>query len=131
MDEKELRIGNYIWFNDAPEKEGYSVVGSISQCSDEHGDTYLIFTNDGNAYINEIEGIDLTEEWLLKLGAKMEVLNGGVVGYYDSYSIGGYELSRVYVNMWRFMGFENRTIHHVHQFQNMYFDLTGEELTIK
>jgi hypothetical protein len=113
MEAKELRIGNLI-LNGA---------GNVSTVSSE---TII------DVILKHIgaEPIILTQEWLMKLGAKKEVLDAGSgIGFYDSYSIGDYELSHVFTNMWGIIGIECKPIKYVHQLQNLYFALTGLELT--
>ncbi len=123
----ELRIGNLV----------------SCQVSDKHqitGEVYNIQRSTIRCYVdNELEEIlvdngrfnpiPLTEEWLLKFGFDLTVKQGNQQGF------------RVY----RLNEFTYNTIHgwwwhgrqlilqpeHVHQLQNLYWCLTGEELTIK
>lgn len=72
---------------------------------------------------NEIDPIELTEHWLLKFGFEklnytylakgLAVHNHDIVSFYMLY-----EQNRTYIK-------------YVHQLQNLYFALTGEELKIK
>ena len=75
------------------------------------------------------EPIPLTEEWMLKFGFEKHdfyyAINWGINGvlimkYLVPYSLFAMELG---------IGFK-KTLQYVHQLQNLYFDLTGEELTI-
>jgi hypothetical protein len=74
----------------------------------------------------------LTEEWLLKFGfVTSERL-------WDSFSRSNYYLSKkgelcfnLHESKNIFYMYEYRHIEYVHQLQNLYFALTGEELTIK
>ena len=71
--------------------------------------------------ISECEPIPLTEEWLLKFGfenGNYFILNDVIIykDYNDKYR---YEYN--YGQLW---------VKHVHQLQNLYFALTGEELTL-
>ncbi len=69
--------------------------------------------------------ITLTEEWLLKFGFEKR----SIIQENDSYYLNG---EIVWVTKKGFRYFQNRNIiQHVHQLQNLYFALTGEELTIK
>jgi hypothetical protein len=82
--------------------------------------------------IENIKPIMLTEEVLEKrLRAKKQVLDGGTVGFYDSYSINGYELSRVFVNMWSIMHIDCDPIYYLHQMQNVIYYLSKKELNVK
>jgi hypothetical protein len=125
MDAKELRIGNYIVKNQT---------GRI--------DRVFRITP---AHLNDLAHIDydpipLTPEWLERLGAtpfKSYVLDREDWSLY----VGEYESSRIMygdgfvycevpdANMW--CPFNIRQLNYVHQLQNLYFALTGEELTIK
>ena len=110
MDSKELRIGNLINDNSL-----YTQVISDHLINDE--------------YYDGLKGclpIPLTEEWLIKFGfeesevfVKVFLLNQIPIGYGYAYRKG-----------WQIMP-EGIEIKHVHQLQNLYFALTGEELTIK
>ncbi len=110
MKANELRIGNWVSTN------------KIQKVTIE---TLEFLSNDKFNHEN-VTPIPLTEEWLLKFG-----LNEFVEGFWqitigvDKFCINkegaGYKLS--------FMNYG--IIKHVHQLQNLYFALTGEELTIK
>lgn len=71
------------------------------------------------------EPIPLTEEWLVKFG-------------FISIQDGWYQIEKmpisfnwnIYDNTLRFMGYSFKHIKYVHQLQNLYFALTGEELQI-
>ncbi len=74
--------------------------------------------------------IPLTEEWLVKFGFREELL-------YWVIDMMGTELSIIKESGSALVGLEHECggtdlkIQHVHQLQNLYFALTGEELTIK
>ena len=77
----------------------------------------------------EVKPIPLTEEWLLKFGFDSDP-------YQDMYVLGWLKINcdktRGGLELW----VENITgnvvyLQHVHSLQNLYFALTGEELTIK
>ena len=106
MEVKSLRIGNLL-FND-------SVVVEI--------DARSIFDIWDDKGLKNYKPIPLTEEWLLRFGIdkKDRVINGNFnigVLYYN----GGID----------YFEFDVTHIKHVHQLQNLYFALTGKELTIK
>ena len=109
MKANELRIGNWVEYK-----------GSKSTLQIEHSEITEIYFGATN-YIP----IPLTEEWLLNFGFKFEkegykkfrfrvVEPVNYVGYLFC------EGSRIL-----------REIRYVHQLQNLYFSLTGEELKIK
>ena len=118
MKSTDLRIGNLVL-----------CCGKVEKIDKLIGDAIYCGVSDDPA--NEtIEPILLTEDWLLKLGAKKEVLSAGsAIGLYDSYSIGDNELSHVFTNMWGIIGAGCKPMKYVHQLQNLYFSLTREELT--
>jgi hypothetical protein len=67
--------------------------------------------------------IPLTEEWLLRFGFEKKYKNyemGDFMFFKGSCSRISYKLSLIGIN-----------IKHVHQLQNLYFALTGEELKLK
>ena len=104
---QELRLGNWININGSP----FQV---------ELPDLNLIANKDGKS---TYEPIELTEDWLFKFGFEklnytywakgLAVHNHDIVSFYMLY-----EQNRTYIK-------------YVHQLQNLYFALTGEELKIK
>lgn len=108
MKATELRIGNLV-LNTV---NGLDWNIEQSHLSDECCDYY--------------RGISLTKDWLLNLG-------------FTEHTYGGFLISgKMFVDFnERTLEFEYRNtyhpiiISHVHQLQNLYFCLTGEELTIK
>jgi len=145
MNANELRLGNLVIIknNNLPEVNNrISTVLGIQQREEKDfpdSDSVICFNCDGswvNYYqLNEyIKPIPLTEEWLLKLG--FDKL------YYHSvysqpnaniFSKRGYFIKhykRMDVEYYRFVR-EDVTIKYVHQLQNLYFALTGDELEVK
>jgi len=120
MKPTELRLGNYVYpFDD------------IELCSNEE-----IFKNcievDGGVIISTSTyyPIPLTEEWLLKFGfVKIGTYRIEFVKYskYKDFEI---EVS-LYINDGKIVTGQDFEINYVHQLQNLYFALTGEELEIK
>lgn len=109
----ELRIGNIVKSNVGnPESNDWVII-------ELH---HLIHIHDGN-YLG-YEPIPLTEEWLLKFGFK-EVSCDKF--FKDDFAVyfGWYEQISIY-NDDQFL----RNLIYIHQLQNLYFALTGEELTI-
>ncbi len=82
--------------------------------------------------INDICGIPLTEEWLVRFGLKPERLIEFDANIGKWYTMDGSRFLFQYDGNGRIhngvLGIE---IKHVHQLQNLYFALTGDELTIK
>lgn len=84
--------------------------------------------------ITLIQPIPLTEEWLVKFGfekpAETWYLNGFGVWQTLCGNKDGTEFIGFFYEL-RDRGIVDKHIEHVHQLQNLYFALTGEELTIK
>lgn len=150
MNANELRIGNLVKINNdlLPETKGqvYSVYGinerfdkefpeSANVVSLRHESRNTRYVRTYNQFDEFVEPIPLTEEWLVKFG--FEKVNDNFMTI-ESYH---YENK----NCWIYLiadGFELelntlsernnlcRTYKYVHQLQNLYFALTGEELTI-
>jgi hypothetical protein len=125
MKAEELRIGNwYQWYAEGKYYE-YQVIQSD-------------FSNDCN-FLN-FEPIPLTEEWLVKFGFKKKYCS-----HFDSFFIGINPVTKdwMFDIVWiksminySYQGFPfyrngHFRIESVHQLQNLYFALTGTELTIK
>jgi hypothetical protein len=120
---QELRIGN--WYTSV--KWGIPVECELTDF------TQLDYMSDG-AYkyppIDEIfEPIPLTEEWLLKFG--FDIYEDPFHYFID---IGNGEIPE-YFNVWYYDNYYdanecNAKLYYVHQLQNLYFALTGNELNI-
>ena len=113
---QELRIGNLVLipYNKSNKQEGF-YEATISQIGDF------------GAYIKpeDYEPILLTEEWLLKFWF---ISNP----YEDRYEKGSIHIECIKTKGETYLWIENMPhIKYVHQLQNLYFVLTGEELTIK
>lgn len=119
MKAQELRIGNIVNYYGDDFPNG-------TQCTVDSEDIRLMDNNP--VYASEHKPILLTEEWLIKFGFKNEVGNEWaaakglfVIEKFDllyNFSAGsGCALSR--------------SIKYVHELQNLFFAITGQELTIK
>ncbi len=137
MKATELRIGNIIgdgrfMFTVIGIKGGIvdgSVYGVLKMKEIE--DFYSMETYSLNEF--NIEGISLTEEWLLKFGWGYHK-SEDCIYYSKSWGKNGIE---IIVKDYHYSGFElelgkarYKFIEYVHQLQNLYFALTGNELTI-
>ena len=133
MKTREFRIGNiltdgkFMFTVESIEQE--AVWGDIFECTKIERPEDCYDTGDYHFNIENIEGIPLTEEWLLKFGLEWSIFHQAThkTGFeYDLNSLyeGGYSLStfkREHIVV--------EKIKYVHQLQNLYFALTGEELT--
>lgn len=129
MDAKELRIGNYI--NERILKTsvvknifgGGSNVVEVHKESDEANFSYTLV-------LSNVKGIHLTEEWLVKFGFEEGAISNSSydfhIHFYDCWHINYKEKELFGDNEILLNGFWE-----VHQLQNLYFALTGEELEIK
>ena len=157
MKASELRLGNYVYVGYSSSIE--CLLGVISENANltfnegiYHGLLFNYPAPIGNRVIeiDNCEGIPITEEWLLKLGF---VKSG------DEHHISidlikdpvGYESNQIDIQIdlgISMITVEQTTVDsgdegyfrgeifpkfpvHIHQLQNLYFSLTGEELTIK
>jgi hypothetical protein len=105
MKVNDLRIGNLVLFNNTDIGTVTGIEGFVS------GQFKISINNriDIKYYFDVIKAIPLTEEWLLKFGFVKDKLTN-----YDWYK-GDFEICI-------------HDIKHVHQLQNLYHALTGEEL---
>lgn len=118
MEAKDLRIGNYL-------KCGVFLTKVSCINKDNYTVTELNVSEGEFNYTSEqckIDPIELTEEWLLKFGFNYQEgkywIDGLCVHTTDSRYYILQEQGRVFIK-------------NVHQLQNLYFALTGKELTIK
>jgi hypothetical protein len=122
MKTNEVRVGNRVLFaEDGTEFIVTDIVGSGFNVKNEEENTWI--------EADQFEGIPLTVEWLLKFGFKIKdndgrfiLLDGDVDILFDDD-----------LDCWTCDGvcFSVNCLNSVHQLQNLYFVLTGEELTIK
>ena len=146
MDIKELRIGNYVKDMD------YDYV-TIAGIHPESTNELTVCINDcdvGDRLFKDVEGIPLTEEWLLKFGFEyLSKERGGLIVFadwnkdYKSYLHVDIKNKRMYLMDFKTKHFNgmnpstaiclmcSKTPLMAHQLQNLFFALTGKELTIK
>jgi capsid portal protein len=123
IDPKELRLGNFIRFNekfpDDPELE----LDNEGPMNEDDFNHMLI----DSEFRKNAEAIPLTEEWLKRFGFKRQnnAWNGPHKNDFSLWNPPGeYGISLNDTIMCP-------VIEYVHQLQNLYFALTGEELTLK
>lgn len=137
IDAKELRIGNFIRWRLGG---GQLITGrahaiekhKIAIGEDENGIGYML--------LQGIEPIPLTEEWLLKFGFEQELLEeeNPSEGYFYSLALSDDVYCDLeilsgdrsgFMEVYLFPYDDNFRFKYVHQLQNIYFVLTGKELT--
>ena len=106
MKAQELRIGNWI-------------LNGINEEFQTNGETINNF-DAGQALLGAFKPIPLTEEWLVKLGFEDDILY-----------IGNHTFRMNTYGVIFYFNTPLLYIKYVHQFQNLVFALTGEELIIK
>jgi hypothetical protein len=127
----ELRIGNFISICDDPNR--YNDSHEVTGISKENG----IEIHNGEVNVSIYNGIPLTEEWLLKFG--FEVCKNGIqLPTFEGYVFINYLFSKGQVSEGQPLTLEIDgrrmplfSVLSVHQLQNLYFALTGQELTIR
>lgn len=126
MKANELRVNNYV--------EGVNGIDQILTIG-ETGVKLVKFNEPGSSdepthYFDWIKPIPLSEEWLLKFGFNAQHIIKQWYSYVnDHIEISHYSKDRcmVFVSA-SDVAFD---IKYVHQLQNLYFALTGKELTLK
>ena len=125
MKTNELRIGTYV------ATEGIDFV-EVSKIDEDFGICYKIPQEFGQFYpYKEVEPIPLTEEWMMRFGFD-KVLPRNDKMYYrlnDDFVIEENNVFLLGDDAFEMLKLR-RKIKYVHQLQNLYFALTGEELTI-
>ena len=129
MEAKELRIGNYIYqetvFVERQNGETIKIRGSYKEV-----DAHIL----GNAIDGKIDEqpIPLTEEWLLKFGIKYD--ENEETTYLNPY-VHQIEYNKTDEVYDIFVEITEHTytasVKYLHQLQNLYFALTGEELILE
>lgn len=122
----ELRIGNKICLY-----KGEGLTGTVSGI---HSDGVIICSDAAGGWsIEDIEGTPLTEEWLKKFGFTV-VAAPSAYGYdcnkvSKNYILRGAWNGKNYFALEILNDGHHKKIEFVHQLQNLYFALTGEELS--
>ena len=134
METKELRIGNYLQLTETSRQELWdccevrteSNVGNVDWINENE----IGICVEGESFefeINDIEPIPLIEEWLVKSNAKR------INDNFQSYILERFILTwKSAYKYWYVMDSESLTyltkIEFVHEWQNFYFVMQGEEL---
>ncbi len=129
MEAKDLRIGSYVNYRGQLNK----VLGIHSPCptGDRFDGKYVIEINPPDSFnvcLHELKPLLLTEEWLLKFGFKKMIDD-----YFELNILNGFKLESDGFDVVQFVYGELyiTEVTHVHQLQNLYWCLTGEELILK
>ena len=122
MKANELRIGNYV-----------NRLGEKTVVEGTHKGNYVSTLISGAVTGNQVEPIPLTEEWLVKFGFEKDTGND----FYDFWNLKDFRVfvhknaASVFIH-WKGNELEPYINNlHVQQLQNLFFALTGEELTTK
>jgi len=124
MEARELRIGNSIYYDELNIDTGKWHQKEIQV----ELKNLVELTNGRSLEKNRYNPIPLTEWWLVKVGGKKVnqihwCINFGELKFYCQFNKKWYSsLDAIYLV---------DRIQYVHQLQNLYFALTGEELTLK
>lgn len=125
MEAKDLRLGNYVRRKtinpDGIAEEYYEVLVVNSSTISKLEVGPILSRADG--YTVFVEPIPLTEEWLLKFGFVRNKIKHEI-GDFECHSIGDGKWNFV----WDKLVF-SASLKYVHTLQNLYFALTGEELS--
>lgn len=139
----ELRIGNLVQYPQADPRdcfEGEAGIVKVKSINPDMGgiNGWHDMGTGGETKFEDLNGILLTEEWLLKFGFE----RFGDVGKVYSKELNRKERKLFYFNGLRAVRFYEKSndkeswfdkgdIEFVHQLQNLYFALTGKELELK
>ena len=126
LQSKDLRIGNWITAHDNDGEIDFITNKEIVGVKGKH-----------LTELKKVKPIPLTEEWLLKFGFEYKVEELGTKFYelqigisFISLSIEGHFNINSGESYW-YMDRDFKTPKYVHELQNLYFALTGEELKLK
>jgi hypothetical protein len=130
MNAKELRLGNFVFDNE-------NIPMQIAKLETEKytdwnsGNTVnAILEKDGQYYESDIMNyIPLTEQWLIDFGFKEEIKLGNVISSYNVFKLEDFTYNSNHGWWYMNISLKNQP-KYVHQLQNLYFALCGEELTL-
>lgn len=118
---RELRIGNYITYDPK-----YNIPTQIKEIYE-----YGVHTGYKKAIsYDNIHPIELSEDWLIRMGWKRS-LNSYCFGTINEYGRFGVFIEEPYKGTFKLESTDvPQKVYYVHQLQNLYYSLTGSELTI-
>ena len=135
MEPTELRIGNFIQYNSPDHSICFDLVVGINYSDDFH--VHMVELHGRTPInINGISPIPITPEWLERLGFEKRI---SPKGHENWVMYSQHHFAFVLREITPFIGFTYHSygtdhslqIDHVHQLQNLYHALTGQELTVK
>ena len=137
MKANEFRLGNYVWDDifiyqiwTINEDTVWGVIEKVYNHSKASTDDYYR-GGDYNLNIENLAGIPLSEEWLLKFGFGLLPWGFVIKGNEDKAVLIRHSY-KPNLKLWVEVGNGLRTeLKYVHQLQNLFFALTGTELEIK
>jgi len=129
MKATELRLGNLV-------SNMYEKTARVREIHEYPSWTggFLVITDENKSAITTLRPISLTPEWLEKLGALKDEYGDVFIEVDSDLDIRLYLSTRGYMQLvksYHCPMFDYEHIKHVHQLQNLFFAITGEELTIK
>lgn len=143
MKPTELRIGNLIlWEDDSHDIVEVIGIGRGREKFIEN-DIFIHYketsrVEEGNALLSEFIPIKITEEWLEKLGFRKLIAWYIVIDKFNTLELGHNNDSSTlqYYVYYRELSEKDfvrlrRNLKYVHELQNLYFALTGKQLTLK
>lgn len=113
----ELRIGNWVMWN-GPNSQEKALVCAISM-------EEIYFSCGDSGLIENIEGIPITEEWLLKHGHNKDT---NELIYIDRFKLIWNDTYKFwYILDYESLGYITK-VEYIHEWQNAFFALNGKEL---
>lgn len=136
IETSELRIGNSVLWNRHDESLENEVVEIYTiQRASVRAYTEIEELSEMLLRYEDIEPIPLTEEWLVRFGFTYDGVLIDMLLEIEKYKFLGYDNKSKRVHCYHFkptvQGANLCECKYVHQLQNLYFALTGGELTIK
>ncbi len=120
MKASELRIGNWVNLYDDYNSQVTGLTNTKKVwCVSDPTDEECAWSTD------KIKPIPLTEEWLLNFGFEIEEGDFMTLNYKGVFLSSTTPFKEVVCE-----SYHESTIQHVHQLQNFYYAITGEEITI-
>lgn len=125
METKELRIGNLLIIDD-------EITEAWSINDKPNGVNWSVDPNDGmdETYPKSVQPIPITEEWLSKFGFDhyRKTVRGNGLYQMDFYNHKNFTLIKNKRGIYHLVNVRHGKLEYVHQLQNLYFVITGEEL---